>query len=691
MPYLVIEDFKGGLDKRRMEVTSPLGSLQILKNAHISRGGEIEKALAFVEKYNDLEDTFDLAGVRESLYVFGSGPRPALLNSDINYQRLQTPNGDSLVRVISHDVFAGKIYVVAEFDDGFRYHFFDGEIISDWYDGLVKTEFVDNDGIAEHLKSLIDLNANFSATRTGSVIEITGATDDSFEITSLAENGENNLQNDQTASIATTQEAVDGQIEIVATGSFRIIGGTNSPGTNEITSVLINGATEILINPVDWATSNSFTAAAIATEINLHTGSTTYSASNQGDRVIISAAVGTGDSPNGFTVGVTSGGDVVVADITALNGGVDAGSGQPQISTVTIGGTFEPGDRFSVTLNENVFGADRVTGLNTGSSLKVHKNKVYTASLSTLLFSAVAEPAQWKTEDIGSGAIDMSTQASGFEDVTAIGIYQDNLAVFSRRATQIWFVDPDPDANTQLQVLNNIGTRSPGTVVSFGDSDVFFLSDTGVRSLRARDSSNAAAVSDVGTPIDTLVVADMASLTEDQIEQGQGIIEPKDGRYIMSLGGKMYVFSFFSSSKVSSWSTYERNLQIQRFVIAGNKVYARAGNSIYLLGGDNGETYDDEEVIVELPFMSANKDATWKRWTGIDIAVEGTWDIYVCTDPNRPTTFEKVATVHEHTFNEMKAGMIANAPMIKMKFVNTSEGYGRIGAIVLHFETERDE
>ena len=49
MPYIIIEDFRGGLDKRRMDVHAPPGSLIELTNAHITRGGEIEKRPAFIE------------------------------------------------------------------------------------------------------------------------------------------------------------------------------------------------------------------------------------------------------------------------------------------------------------------------------------------------------------------------------------------------------------------------------------------------------------------------------------------------------------------------------------------------------------------------------------------------------------------------------------------------------------------
>src|SRR3546814_6273908 len=105
-------------------------------------------------------------------------------------------------------------------------------------------------------------------------------------------------------------------------------------------------------------------------------------------------------------------------------------------------------------------------------------------------FCAVDNPTQWGS-GVGSGLLNVSTQSGGSDQLTALGIYQNNLAIFARRAIQIEYVDPDPALNQQLQVLNNIGTVAPHSVVSFGDSDVFFLSESGIRSLRARDSSRS--------------------------------------------------------------------------------------------------------------------------------------------------------------------------------------------------------
>lgn len=842
MPYLAIEDFKGGLDTRRMELTSNVGSLQTLKNAHITRGGEIEKALAFVQKYTGLSGTFGMAIVRGRIYVFGSAAAPGGLSGDLTYQRLQSPDGAAMTGIVAIDAFAGRLYVVADFAGGGRYHFYDGLLVGDWFYGLVRSSMTNNDGIAEALRALIDADPNYSATRVGSTITITGATDQPFTITANATNGEGNSFNDQTAIVSTTQTAVTGQVEVLSVGSFRVTAGTNNPGTDQVTVVTVDGV-DVLGAAVDWATSNSATAAAVAAQINTYTSGTEYTATSSGDKVTLTALAGTGATPNNKVISVTKTGTVAISDITNMAGGIsavlgstvtgtlgvaqtaftpinssfyniglrftatasgylkqaglpvstftaagvyaarlytDTGSGpgtpigalsntvnitaigqqdfvfaaadslispgqkywvvferqsgtpnftvsvganqtdygtgkhntstsitdnlgselraelvqygplgQSQISTVVIGGTFEPGDLFSIVLNSVTFGASRVSGLDEVAALKIHKNKVYAGYKASLLFSGVAEPTKWKSEDVGSGVIDMSSQASGFEDITALAVYQNNLAIFSRNVTQIWYVDPDPDANSQLQVLENIGTRSPGSCVGFGDSDVFFLSDTGVRSLRARDASNSAAVSDVGTPIDTLVVGAMSALSDSDIETARAIIEPKDGRFILSLGLIMYVFSFFSSSRISSWSTYERGLKFDWFAKLGTKVFGRSGDSIYLLGGDNGATYNTDPVVIELPYVDGGKLANWKEWTGIDMAIEGTWLVEYNNDPNQPTIFETVATVNKHTIAEFNAAVQAWGPVFKLRLTNTAAGAARLGKILIHYRESK--
>ena len=116
MPYFVIEDFRSGLDSRRMPVLSVPGSLLELTNAHINRGGEIEKRLAFVPQITMPEGTFGLLAVGGTLYTFGSVASvtfPAGAPSNLVYQRLQHPTGLAMAKVLHATAFAGKPYVIA--------------------------------------------------------------------------------------------------------------------------------------------------------------------------------------------------------------------------------------------------------------------------------------------------------------------------------------------------------------------------------------------------------------------------------------------------------------------------------------------------------------------------------------------------------------------------------------------------
>ena len=110
--------------------------------------------------------------------------------------------------------------------------------------------------------------------------------------------------------------------EVLSHGSVTITGGTAIPGTNKVSQVTVDSVT-LMVDPVDWATSNDATAAAVAFEINDNTGTHGFTAAALGAVVTITAAVGTGDGPNGDVVGKTVAGDVT-ATVTNMTGGVDA-------------------------------------------------------------------------------------------------------------------------------------------------------------------------------------------------------------------------------------------------------------------------------------------------------------------------------------------------------------------------------
>ena len=463
MPYIIIEDFRAGLDRRKLPVSSPQGSLQTLSNAHITRGGEIEKRLAMVAKYSlPPAQTFGLAGANGVLYTFGSDAAPAV-PVGITYQRLEHPSGFAMTGLVSAEFFDGKVFAAAAYANGDVLQFYDGARVTDW----------------------------------------------------------------------------------------------------------------------------------------------------------------------------------------------DAGSG------ATVAGQK-------------------------ATALLTHRDKLYAAHTSILSFCAISDPADWQTA-AGFGFKNMSNQSAGSETLTALGRYQNLMAVFARRNIQIWYMDPDPLENVQRQVLANIGTFAPRSVVSFGDVDVFFLADSGIRSLRARDSSNQSGVNDVGTPIDEYVLDYLATLTEDQRKAAVGTLEPISGRYMLAAGSRVWVFSYFDTARISAWSTYDLDFEVSDFVSLDGQVYARGGDTVYLLGGDDGRTYDSTTVEVDLPYIDGRQVATFKDFTAIDVVCQGQWTVYASTDPNVPEAETKIAIVNSTTLTMDALGMIGHSPVIKLRLVSESDGPAKLSKVVLHY------
>ena len=296
---------------------------------------------------------------------------------------------------------------------------------------------------------------------------------------------------------------------------------------------------------------------------------------------------------------------------------------------------------------------------------------------------AIAAPTLWQT-GTGYGFKNMSNQAAGSETLTGLGRYQNLMAVFARRNIQIWYLDPDPLQNVQRQVLSNIGTFAPRSIVSFGDTDVFFLADSGVRSLRARDSSNQAGASDVGTPIDEYVIAHLKTLTEAQRNAAVGVLEPISGRYILAAGKKCFTFSYFASARISAWSAYDLDFVVSDFVSLDGRVWARGGDTVYLLGGVEGNQYDSAVVEVDLPYIDGRQVATFKNFTAIDVVCQGEWKVYVNTDPNNPGAETLVAIVDNTTLNLDGIGMSGHAPVIKLRLVSTGSGAAKLSKVIIH-------
>lgn len=461
--------------------------------------------------------------------------------------------------------------------------------------------------------------------------------------------------------------------------------------TNAVSQVLVDGV-DVLGSPVKWSVSHSQTMLKIVDKINTYTSPTEYNASYANDKVTLTSVVG-GAAQNGRVIEVKSIGNIGTANYSSFAGGSDLIPGTRKKIRYTIGGgTFYP--EKSVTLiatksldsaNPIYWGATRVTGSKPTTAL-TFKTKAHVGAGNSLFFSGVNQPTKWGQSGVGAGFINMSNSSGGNEVLTATSLYQGNLASFSRRTVQIWSIDTDPANNRQGQVLSNTGAFGQKSVVSVGDIDVFYLSDSGVRSLRARDSSNAAVVNDVGTPIDNLILDDIVEMTFEQKAQCPAVIEPIDGRYWLAIGSKIYVYSYFPSSSVAAWSTYEAGHDFTEFTTKDGKVYAKEGQTVYVYGGLDGQTYDNSQIEIILPYLDGGKPAHMKTLMGLDMTCEGEWAVEIGMDPIAPNARDLVATVSQPTFTLGRIQASGMGTHVGVRMTSSSDGYARLANLIAHFD-----
>ena len=314
-------------------------------------------------------------------------------------------------------------------------------------------------------------------------------------------------------------------------------------------------------------------------------------------------------------------------------------------------------------------------------------------------FSEVGNTEQW-TAGTGVGFIDMSQYLSGAETLTALADYQNGTAVFSERTVQIWTFAASVASSMRSQTLRNTGTASPRSVTGFGDGDVFYLDESGLRSLRARDSSNAASTSGIGVRIDPLIVAKLRSLTADERANVIGLVEPQDGRFWLIMKDTIYVFTYFPEDKISGWSTYtttyyvggvETSFNVDDAVVFNRRVYLRSGNTIFVYGGlSTGQTKDATVAEAWLPYLDADNPTKSKQWRGFDAAVSGEWAVAAGMSLIDNTVEENVCIISRTTYNDERIAALGESTHLSLRFRSRGSTAAVLSACALHYDETED-
>lgn len=372
----------------------------------------------------------------------------------------------------------------------------------------------------------------------------------------------------------------------------------------------------------------------------------------------------------------------------AFTGAVAETLGYGEKSKFRFGGTWSANDSWNAqlvsTLSGNfTIGKGNVAG-KVFESLFKFRNRALLGFEGGFALSAIDDVTGWEEQNIGAAVISFSTQYGSDDTVYAFATIGSKVAIFGEKSTQIWNVDADPTKWSLSQVLDNTGTTHRHGVQSIGEIDVFYPDKTGIRSLRSKELSGDAFVSDIGSPIDSILRPYLANTSG-----VCSVIDPLTKNYQVCVNGVIYVLSQSPSSKVTAWSTFTPSYEAtgtqtgftpaRFFVAPASRMYVIDLNTnLYWY---RSAQYDNCLVTVETPWLDFDNPTLTKQFQSIDVVMVGGWDVYAAYNP-ATNTYVKVKTAsvnasptaaNSSTYDVGTFHLSGNGTHIKLKFVSNSD------------------
>ena len=247
------------------------------------------------------------------------------------------------------------------------------------------------------------------------------------------------------------------------------------------------------------------------------------------------------------------------------------------------------------------------------------QSKIYAKGTETVRFCATNAPRNW-TAVSDAGFLPTGIQAQGSTAVTALGQFgQKKLVVFMVDGIQVWGVDPNPALNALQNIIPNIGTRYAKSPLGFS-GDIFFLSETGFRSLTVSQLTDNFNDIDIGSAVDSLV-HDSVLTTDDP----QSVFYSGLGQFWSINGSDVWVYSFSRTAKLAAWSRFSIPVISDSHAVLNGELYIRSGNDVYIVDrkvyADNGAI---PTVTVEFPYLDFKTPGVLKQLTGVDSIGTGT-------------------------------------------------------------------
>ena len=388
---------------------------------------------------------------------------------------------------------------------------------------------------------------------------------------------------------------------------------------------------------------------------------------------------------------------------------VTAVTGRGTTYSVAFSGTWVAGDTYSfqiVTPSTTYdVGTGRLTGL-TPSACITLSDRVHVVAGPNWLGSENGDMTQWEQQAPGAFSVDVSQNFRQSDTLISLAAYQGRIALFANYSIMIFSLDANPTNIALVQAMANIGTFSALGPQSLGDLDVVFPSITGFRSLRVRDLSLNAYVNDIGSPVDLLIQQDITEVGLSNLGATCGIVDPSANRYWLYINGKIYVLSYFPSAKIlSAWGVYTPTFFIigrqqtfvpLKFLIFNSQVYflGNASGTLFLFvyGGEDNNTYDGSQAIVEMSWLDLDLPGTRKTCQSLDYAMTNSWSFAVSMNydgvANHGATLQQINTAATNlpSFQFGQRPFSADGFHIKIQATSVAQAYSALSSLILHYQ-----
>jgi hypothetical protein len=210
----------------------------------------------------------------------------------------------------------------------------------------------------------------------------------------------------------------------------------------------------------------------------------------------------------------------------------------------------------------------------------------------TVYFSDLLEGSDFKNGS--AGFLNLEEVLPNGDPVVAAAAHNGYIIFFGKKNTAIYANPLDTVGLTLVEVLNNVGCIARDSVQSLG-TDVFFLSDAGVRSLQRVIQEKSLPMRDVSKNVRDELMSAVASETD--LTKIKSIYFERDAFYLLTLPTTKFVYCFDTraalqdgSARVTIWDniepkafavTQDRNLLVGKPGYIGKYFGHSDNNTVY--------------------------------------------------------------------------------------------------------------